>query len=284
MKYLTIGVSLLLLSGCEFPDTGIVESTAPPFINRATTTPNLLDVNHLAVLPGDLVDTTLTFTASAVTPEANSSVTYALFAPDGKMLLSGELRDNGTPPDKSAKDGEFTATDRLHILKQEVGSYSVQFQATSPSGYSSNTIVQSLTIKNSNNHRPFITNLTMPDTAHIPPQGDTTFVRITLAASDTEGLGDIVSVTLASRRPDSTSAGKFYLYDDGSSRLHTQFGAPMTSGDSAAGDGIYTIRIPLTKAPDPPETLPTYREFSFRATDRSGDLSNELTKRIQIVK
>jgi hypothetical protein len=280
MKYFLSFLSLCAVAGCEFPDKGVIETAAPPFISHATATPLLIDVNHLASQPTDPIDTILIFSASVNDRAANCSVSYVAFDPAGNILLSGTLLDNGVPPDTIADDGKFAGSARLHILKQDVGTYGLQFQATNTSDFKSNTFALALIIKNSNNHRPNISDLTMQDTAHIPPIGDTTFVKITLAVSDTEGLGDIVSVQLSSQRPNGTSAGQFNLYDDGGSGLYLQFGAPFASGDVTANDGIYTVTIPLTTTSDP---LPTYRDFSFKANDRTGDFSNIITKRIYIV-
>ncbi len=283
MKYFLSFLSLCAVAGCEFPDKGVIETVAPPFISQATATPILIDVNHLASRPTDPIDTMIIFSASLDDRAAISSVSYVAYDPAGNIFLSGTLLDNGVPPDQIADDGKFTGSARLHILKQDVGTYSLQFQATNTSDFKSNTLALALIIKNSNNHRPNISDLTMQDTVHIPPIGDTTFVKITLAVSDTEGLGDIVSVKLTSQRPNGTTAAQINLYDDGGSILDPQFGSHFASGDLTASDGIYTVTIPFTKAPDPPETLPTYRDFSFKATDRTGDFSNIITKRIYIV-
>ncbi len=271
---------ICLLAGCELPDKGVIDTNPPPLILQAATTPNNLDVNHLANLPTDPVDTTVILSASINNLDAGALVTYTVFDPDGNLLLSGPMADNGVYPDQVAGDGKLTAATHLHILKRDVGTYSVQIQAKGNQGYTSNTVLLSLAVMNSNNHPPHISNLTMPDSIKVPSVGDTTFVRITLAASDSEGLGDIVSVKLTSKKPDGSSSGQFNLYDDGGTILNMQFGARLSSGDSTAGDGIYTIRIPFTGTPEPP---PTYRDFSFVATDRTGDRSNIITQRIYIV-
>jgi hypothetical protein len=283
MKYFLSFLALCAIAGCEFPDKGVIETAAPPFISQATATPILIDVNHLASQPTDPIDTILIFSASVDDRAVNSSVSYVAFDPAGNILLSGTLLDDGVPPDQIADDGKFAGSAHLHILKQDVGTYGLQFQATNTSDFRSNTLALALIIKNSNNHRPNISDLAMQDTVHIPPIGNTTFVKITLAVSDSEGLGDIVSVKLTSQRPNGTTAAQINLYDDGSSGPYFQFGGNLTSGDLTANDGIYTVTIPFTKAPDPPETVPTYRDFSFRATDRTGEFSNVITKRIYIV-
>ena len=66
------------------------------------------------------------------------------------------------------------------------------------------------------------------------------------------------------------------MYDDGGFNPVITFG--IKSGDAVAGDGTYTLTIPLLSS----TTGNTYRDFSFTATDRSGASSNLLTKRIYI--
>ncbi len=280
MKTSLSALLLFLLAGCEIPDKGAIDTAPPPLIVQATATPGTLDVNLLANQPTDPVDTTIAFTASVSNLDAGTSVTYMVFDPVGNLLIDGPFLDDGVYPDQIAGDGKLSAAAHLHILKRDVGTYAAQIQARSSQGFISNTILLSIAIKNSNNHPPHISNLTMPDSIKVPAAGDTTFVTITLAVSDSEGLGDIVSVKLTSKKPDGSSSGQFNLYDDGGTIFNTQFGVPMSSGDLTAGDGIYTIRIPFTGTPEPP---PTYRDFSFVATDRTGDHSNTLTLRIYIV-
>lgn len=280
MKTSLSALLLFLLAGCEIPDKGAIDTAPPPLIVQATATPGTLDVNLLANQPTDPVDTTIVFTASVSNLDAGTSVTYMVFDPVGNLLIDGPFLDDGVYPDQIAGDGKLSAAAHLHILKRDVGTYAAQIQARSSQGFISNTILLSIAIKNSNNHPPHISNLTMPDSIKVPAAGDTTFVTITLAVSDSEGLGDIVSVKLTSKKPDGSSSGQFNLYDNGGTVFNTQFGVPMSSGDLTAGDGIYTIRIPFTGTPEPP---PTYRDFSFVATDRTGDHSNTLTLRIYIV-
>ena len=280
MKLLFPVLVTCFVAGCELPDKGVIETPPPPLIIQATPSPSTLDVNHLASQPTDPVDTTILLFASVNNLNAETSVAYTIFDPDGNFFMTGPLADDGVYPDQVAGDGTLSAAAHFHIQKKDVGMYLVQFQAKSSEGYTSNTVIQSLTVKNSNNHPPSLSNLIMPDTVAVPPSGDTTFVRITVAVSDSEGLGDIVSVKLTAKKPNGASAGQFYLYDDGGTVLYYQFGGPLASGDSVAKDGIYTITIPLTVPGEPP---PTYRDFSFSATDRSGDSSNTLTQRIYIV-
>ena len=108
--------------------------------------------------------------------------------------------------------GQFSASTPFHIQKGDIGTYSVQFQAAAVNDpeNKSNILNQAIVVKNAN-HYPVISNLEMPDTVKVPPSGDTTFVRITVAVADSDGLQDIVTVAMTSRRPDNSVVG--YLSD-----------------------------------------------------------------------
>ena len=176
------------------------------------------------------------------------------------------------PVQKMERVEHIHAGERFEIGDIEINPFAIPHDAADPVAFSFRTQGLKMSV---------VTDLGyMPDSIKVPAAGDTTFVTITLAVSDSEGLGDIVSVKLTSKKPDGSSSGQFNLYDDGGTIFNTQFGVPMSSGDLTAGDGIYTIRIPFTGTPEPP---PTYRDFSFVATDRTGDHSNTLTLRIYIV-
>jgi len=267
MKNLLCLLLLCVASGCKIPDKGVVDTTAPPFISQATTSPSLLDVTHLASQPTDPIDTTIVFSVSVNGANANTLVTYTVLDPLDSVIVSGNFTDNN--------GGKFSASTRFHILKEDVGAYNVQFQAVNDAESKSNILTQAIVVKNMD-HPPIVSDLIMPDTVSIPPVGDTTFVKITVAVSDSDGLQDIVGVSFTSRRPDKSVVAVYPMYDDGGLTPVTPFG--LKSGDAVAGNGVYTLTIPLPSS----TTGNTYRDFSFIATDRSGESSNVLTKRIFI--
>ena len=267
MKNILCIMLFCFAEGCELPDKGIIDTTAPPFISQTTMSPSVINVNRLGIQPTDPIDTSIALSAVVEDTTSSTLVIYTLLDPSGNFFSTGNLASNG--------GGKFSASSHFHILKQDVGTYSVQFQATS-NGEVSNTLVQSMLVENSNDHPPVISNLVMPDTVFVPPTGDTTFVKITLAVSDSDGLGNIASVSFTSRRPDSSVVGIYPMYDDGGIVPVSPFG--LRSGDAVAGDGIYTLTIPLPSS----TTGNTYRDFLFSATDRSGESSNVLIRRIFI--
>ncbi len=268
MKNLTCVLILCFAAGCKLTDKGLLDTGAPPFIRLAAASPLVIDVTTLGSLPTSPIDTMIVLSASIDPGAAGAIVNYTVLDPAGNILLSGNMTGSA---------GQFTASTPFNIQKEDVGTYSVQFQAVAigePQSLS-NTLTRTITVKNTN-HYPVLSNLFMPDTVKVPPPGDTTFVRITVAAANSDGLQDIKSVTLTSYRPDKSVVGIYPMYDDGGFNVVSPFS--LKSGDAIAGDGTYTLTIPLLSS----TTGNTYRDFSFVATDRSGASSNVLTKRIYI--
>src|SRR5208283_5972254 len=110
-----------LVSGCKLPDNGLVDTSAPPFISQATASPSVINVNRLASQPTDPIDTTILFSASVGDITSNTLVTYTLSDSLGNILASGNMDNNG--------EGKFSAIAHFHILKEDVGTYTAQFQA-----------------------------------------------------------------------------------------------------------------------------------------------------------
>lgn len=212
------------------------------------------------------------------------SVTGTLKLPDGSNYLSFSLYDDGgvaawppfnlTSGDSAANDGLFTT--RLLFLKKSVGNYTLQLQAKDLAQALSNVITKTFFVRNALNHSPILSNPVMPDTVTVPTGTDTTFIKVTIPVTDQEGLGDIASVTFISQRPDSSVVATYPMYDDGGSTPQLPFN--LRSGDILAGDGIYTITIPLTSSAQ----RNTYRDFIFQATDLVGEKSSTISKRIYI--
>jgi hypothetical protein len=211
------------------------------------------------------------------------SVNGTLKLPDGSMYLSFSLYDDGgivaRPPfnvtsgDSAANDGRFTT--RLLFVKKSVGNYTLQLQAKDFAQALSNVITKTFYVRNALNHAPVLSNPLMPDTVTVPTGIDTTFIKISITASDQEGLGDIASVTFTTQNS-SGVATTYPMYDDGGITPQPPFN--LRSGDSFAGDGIYTTTIPLTSSAQ----RNTYRDFIFQAIDRVGEKSPTISKRIYI--
>ncbi|MDP1678174.1 MAG: hypothetical protein Q8L88_15060, partial [Bacteroidota bacterium] len=208
-----------------------------------------------------------------------SSVSYSVITPNGSLLIQGLLSDNGISPDVTANDGKYTSLISVKFPKEILGTYQIQLQTIDNSGLAS--ILRSFPIRifNSENTAPVISNLFAPDTTLVPLGDVINYIRISISVSDTNGLADLVSVLFTSQRPDLSIVGTYSLYDDGGTIERNIFPSfTLSSGDSIANDGRYTVVIPMTSTAD----KNTYRDFRFIAKDQSNAFSNAITKRIYI--
>jgi hypothetical protein len=268
----------LVLFGCNYPTKSIPETTPPPFLASIAVSPDSLAIITSPNNPDGTTDTMISLFASVDTNELGNiqTVRYSIISADGiTILATGELSDNGRAPDVTAGDGKYASFAPIHVTTEEVGTYVIQIRAENLSGLTSSTLSKPFTLVNIANHAPQISNLIMPDTVFVPTSGSTT-VKVSVVVSDSECLSDIKSVTLTSLKPDSSIVGTFSLFDDGSTSSQPPFN--ITSGDAVAGDGIYTLTIPLNSTTE----RNTYRVFIFEAIDRSGAVSNIISKNIYI--
>lgn len=271
---------LITISSCDLPnDAAVIDTQIPPTIIEASIAPTNIDFGTISG-SGTIVDVAIAGYVNANDDnglEDIVSVTYNVFSPAGKIITNGTLRDDGVSPDVNSSDGKFNSTIALQLSKNVIGTYTIQFSTTDKEGFRSNTFNLPLKIILSTNNPPSVFTLSAPDTVEVPPSSDlVNIIKISLGVSDPQGLSDIVAVALTSQRPDSTVAGTFFLYDDGGNTPHPQFG--ISTGDSTANDGIYSIRIPLFSD----SQKNTYRDFIFAARDQSGAISNAITKRIHL--
>ncbi len=271
---------LAAISGCDVPSgSGVIDSQIPPTIIEASIAPTSIDFGKMSP-NGAVMDVSILGYVNATDDNGLSdivSVSYKVFTPAGKLFATGTLADNGTLPDLIAGDGQYNSQFILHLPKEVIGTYNIQFTTYDRMGFSSNIFNNPLKITLSTNNPPSLSNLSAPDSVRVPSTADTVnLVYMTVAVSDQQGLNDITSVILTSQRPDSSVAGTFYLSDDGGSSILTQFGLP--SGDSLANDGIYSIIVPIFST----NIKNTYRDFIFTARDQSGALSNAIIKRVVI--
>jgi hypothetical protein len=272
--------ALAAMIGCDLPESSaVIDTPIPPSILESSIVPANIDFGKL-VITGSTVDVTIIGYVYATDDNGLNdivSVNYNVISPVGKLFASGILKDNGVLPDVNASDGKYNTYINLKLPKDIIGTYTFQFSTVDRQGFVSNTINLPLKIILSTNNPPSIFNLTSPDTVRVPNTADSVnIIRLTLGVSDPEGLNDIVNVILTSQRPDSSTAGTYYMSDDGGNTILPQFG--LTSGDSIANDGVYSILIPIFSS----TPRNTYRDFIFTARDQSGAFSNVISKRIFI--
>ncbi len=259
MKHILSIITVFVLAGCSLPTTTI-DTPAPPFISFATASLSVIDVGRLS----GTVDTLIAVSATAQGKNI-TSVTAVIKAQDGSAA-SYALLDNGVAPDQKAGDGIYSGNIPLRLMTSSVGKYIIQVQASGDEGLVSNNFALPVSVISSNNRPPIISDLIVPDTMYVPASGSNLY-KVSVFVSDADGLASIEAVTFSSYRSNGTLADIFTLFDDGATG----------SGDAVKGDGRYTLTIQL-----PAGTARQYRDFVFSAKDKSGAVSNSLTKRIYI--
>jgi hypothetical protein len=274
---ISIVTLVVLSSGCELPEsTAVIDTRIPPTIIEASITPDNFDMGKVTS-GGTTVDVTVKGYVNTTDDNGLddiSAVQYSVYSPAGKVIASGVLQDGGSFPDASANDGKYNSNITLSLPKDIIGKYTVQFASVDKDGYTSTTFNLPFSIIYSLNHPPTVNNFTVPDTVTVPSSG-TSFIETIVRANDTEGLSDIASVSMSIVRPaDSSIVAVYGLFDDGGKFNVPPFG--ITSGDSIAGDGYFTLLIPV-----PSTTFKNIeRQFNVFATDQSGATSNLLSKKV----
>lgn len=275
--YIPIILFSITFLSCELNSVEVIEnSSVIPVLIETTVIP--VFVNTSGYPPSQkTIDTTILITARLDKAYLNTvNVSYEIEDPDKSVLAFGTLLDDGKNPDQTSSDGIYTAKPVVKFLSTLLGTYTVKTYASNTNGDQSVLISSSLIVFNTSNTPPQLSLLDAPDTVFVPSGSTPSLVKVSITAIDSQGLSDIVSVTLRSLRPDSTVAGLFPLYDDGSSAVQPTFN--IVSGDSVANDGRYTLTIPIFSNTQ----KNTFRDFVFTATDRSSAVSNTIIKRVYI--
>jgi hypothetical protein len=170
------------------------------------------------------------------------------------------LRDDGISPDQTANDSIYSGNVVFSIQRANAGRYRVQFIATTSEGMISNILEKPLKLSRRNSI-PRLSDLNAPDTLQRPTTGSLLF-SMSIAAADSDGLQDVQEVVF--QNLNSISQQRLPLLDDGGVRQPNG----ITSGDVAAGDGIYSTIVQLPDTVSPRTFL-----FKFQARDLFGDTS-----------
>jgi hypothetical protein len=267
-------LSVLSLSGCEKKYNTIVDSLGnAPALSNASFSFSVVntDTINIAGQSSRSSNDTLTIKGIAKVNVVSSAgekeiavVGYSLNN-FNSSFSDGMLHDDGIFPDVKANDTVYTGYVEFQIQRVVVGAFSLDLWSESTSGYISNTVILPLQIVRLN-HPPVLSNLVVDSLISLKGI-DQNYFQITIAAMDPDGQADIRTVYFNSFKPDGSpsSGNPFYLYDDGDMN-----GA---SGDSKAGDGLYSLKVGL------PSSTGTY-QFKFSAIDRSNDTSNVIIKNI----
>jgi hypothetical protein len=176
------------------------------------------------------------------------------------------LRDDGTGGDVLARDGIYSITADMRNSATSAGTYLARFEAWDSKGQNSSPLVVPTVVAGVNDP-PVLSDLTAPSTVS---RQSSLPMLLTVRVSDPQGPADIRRVYFNTTKPDGTpSAGNpFLMFDDGASGMH---------GDTAAGDGVYSLAIYIT----PDSKLGIYR-FEFFAEDMSRAQARPLVHMITV--
>ncbi len=199
-----------------------------------------------------------------------SNVRYAVTLPsEDRLYAQGILKDDGVSPDLGRGDGIYAGTVTFEIQRVAIGNFQLSVDGYHESGSPSNMVGRQVGVFRSS-RAPIISNLSAPDTIHLPPPGEVSLIMMSIAAADSDGLGDVREVYFRNLDSPSDTTRKFILLDDGH--------PTGASGDSVANDGTFSIIVQLPSA----TPAATYR-FSFEAVDRSGLVSNTILHPLTIL-
>ncbi len=266
-RFFFILVVLMIFNSCENTNMGTVDpSGKPPFLDDGSIQPTSINIDSLSPVGGVYTFTAIV-RARVTDPDGSANlanVRVQLFRPgEAEPIDELFLRDDGITPDSSTSDGLFTAEVPISLLRSQAGAFRLQIQADDMEGYLSNALLLTVTA-NRRNSPPYLlpSSLVAPDTV---TRGVDTLVFMSVAAADSDGIGDIREVYF--QNLDSPSQTKIPLLDDGG------FAPSGTSpsGDSLAGDGTYSVIIQI-----PPSITPGVFRFAFQASDSFRDTSAAL--------
>jgi hypothetical protein len=183
------------------------------------------------------------------------------------IMLDGRSQLIATQSLEARGSDIWAATLQLTLRRGDVGDYRVEVTGTDKEGRGSNVAVAKLRIFYGS-QPPVIHEVLAPDT--IVVRSETFTEVIAVRVSDPSGLADIKQVFFNSFLPDgrAASGNPFIMRDDGQ----------PGSGDEAASDGVYSIRISV-----PPTAMRGTHRFEFRAVDFSNLSSNVVIHRIVLL-
>lgn len=261
-------IALLIFNGCDKNQLASLDSkNSPPVVSQLWFNPDSVYIDNLTPANGQY---SITTTVRAATTDNDGSSDLAKVAVDvlrsnGSLAISGvELHDDGVSPDSVLADGTFSGSAQFSLTRAQAGRYQIRVSAIDRQGSRSNSLAKELRLAR-HNSAPFLLNLVVaPETLTIASL-DSALLRMSIAASDSDGLADIAEVYWKS--PDGQNPDfKFPMKDDGGLSI----GQP--SGDPTAGDGIFSFRQWIR---DSPTIRGTYR-LLFKAADSMGDTSSTI--------
>ena len=258
----------MLLSACERKDGIAVDpSLSTPFITSASLGASIVNLDsttdvHVTLLNDGSYRITDTISVSVNAPGisiADLRFGFRLISPTGGLaILSGSLRlDNAS---STSLIRNYITPFSFNIDRASIGLYRIEVYQTAPNS-ASNTIHVPLLIQRRNS-KPL---LGVPTIRTLRPAGsDSIRLSLTIAASDSNGLRDIISLLVFPKNVMDTSSRN--MWDNGNE----------TNGDALQGDGIFSAMIWVR-----PISVTDSVRLNFLAIDSSYEQSAVVTRSLQ---
>lgn len=268
IKLLPLAVALLLAAACS-DDSSVVDSTLSDgaiLLTGLQLSHYTVDTDTIDVQPGkdksseDDISIPFDIHVTVLDDSRLASLRYEI-RQDGKtaLLHDGELTPAGAP-------GKWTAAVAFDRKRGDVGDYRIDVFGTDDGGVPGNTAQAKLRVL-FGSKPPEILSVSAPDTVSL--QLETVVFTMSAEVFDPSGLADVKQVFFNSFLPNGrpSSGNPFILRDDGQ----------PGSGDAAAGDGLFSIKVQM-----PPDTPKGEYRFEFRALDYSSLSSNVVIHKLTV--
>lgn len=245
----------LLMMGCEQAPTSMDEV---PFLEDEGETTFTVTIDGFDY---DFLSKQFHF-SMVITSPAEITEVAAQLTSAGIQPFTFSLNDLGQEADILIGDGHYdgslTLPDSLTENAENIWTLSVEAR-----DINANSLNASKTLQPRKPAPPVIGAARHLDTLTLSAT-DLVLDTLTLSVSHPNGLDEIRDVSMMSLKPDGTYANggqPIPLYDDGGAEIFYSFGGiDFTSGDSLAGDGIYTLLLALS-----PSNLSGVYQWTFNA-------------------
>lgn len=258
---LTFGIVCLLggsLASCDSPPGSVDRSRSYPIVESLHLDPDSILFSNRDGMHDTTVTINLLASVTAALPP-DSTPRYSIQMENGDVVLEGRMA-----PALSTGELLFGRTVNLQLNTADFATYRVYAYTFNEAGQG-NWVQSNLVIRGVAANPPQLLDVSNPDTVVIPPSGQTRNIVFTAKTSDPDGLQNIAFVRMKLFNSGTTTnpIGQFDLQDDGDA---------TGSGDSTAGDSVYTKTLSINSGNSPAD----YDVYYF-ALDKAG-LSSDTTK------
>lgn len=238
---------------CEKEDSSIIDPVLNiPSLDSVSVSPVTFDTSRIS----------MSLRAYVTSIDPIQFVSARILNPDASLFTTVYLNPEGT---------SYSANFDTLLPCWLVGSYKIEFVATTTSGLNSNTIIQNFIVTNSNSIKPSIFLIYAPDSLQRPTGSTLVPAFLKVRVVDSDGPCDIREAYFNAINPLGVPSpgNPFAMYDNGN------VNPPYC--DTVANDGKFSLMIYIGST----ATLGNYT-FKFNAKDESLIVSDTLYKIINV--